>query len=71
MVCRMRSNATSGIRKKAAKTTREIRMPHQSAMNPVSAVKAKPPMPVAVVIMPVAVAVFCPANGSDSVNEHG
>lgn len=51
--------------------SRVIRMPHASARKPASAVRAKPPMPVAVVIMPVAVAVLLPANDKDKDSEQG
>ena len=48
-----------------------ILIPRCSALKPVRAVKTTPPMPVAVVIMPVEKAVFFPAKGIIILRTHG
>ena len=57
--------------KKLTSTSIAARIPKASAKNPVIAVKTTPPMPVADVMIPVAVAICLPAKGSIMVSTPG
>ena len=73
--CGLCLNTVNAARKDTAKKLTRIsmdeRIPIRSARKPVKAVKTTPPIPVAKVMIPVAVAVRFPASGSMIVRTHG